>query len=38
MRKAKLYSWDGFHTYRIRANKRPTAYKKIGFYGEDFTK
>ena len=24
--------------YRIRANTTPAAYKKIGFFGEDFTK
>ena len=26
------------YTYRIRANTTPAAYKKIGFFGEDFTK
>ena len=26
------------YTYRIRAYTTPAAYKKIGFFGEDFTK
>ena len=34
----KLWSFIGLFTYRIRAYTTPAAYKKIGFFGEDFTK